>query len=62
MASRSRQTKAYATSLGSTHKTDKQDSLVIARYGLGNKPALWEPEASEIKELKTLIATKSPDC
>lgn len=47
--------KAYAESLGATHKTDKQDSLVIARYGVSNKPALWEPEPIEVRELKALI-------
>ncbi|MDO6423780.1 IS110 family transposase [Saccharophagus degradans] len=50
------QIKAYAKSLGATHKTDKQDSLVIARYGASNKPLLWQPEAAEVRQLKSLIA------
>lgn len=48
--------KSYAESLGNTHKTDKQDSLMIARFGAERRPALWQPEALEIRELKALIA------
>src|SRR5690606_37804258 len=48
--------KSYAKSLGNTHKTDKQDSLIIARFGAERRPALWQPEALEIRELKALIA------
>lgn len=48
--------KSYAQSLGNTHKTDKQDSLIIARFGAERRPALWQPEAPEIRELKALIA------
>lgn len=47
--------KSYAQSLGNTHKTDKQDSLIIARFGAERRPALWQPEAPEIRELKALI-------
>ncbi len=48
--------KAYAQSLGNTHKTDKQDSLIIARFGAERAPGLWQPEPLEIRELKALIA------
>lgn len=47
--------KAFSKSLGTTHKTDKQDSLLIARYGVSHNPALWCPEPAEIRELKALI-------
>ena len=47
---------AFAKSLGSTHKTDKLDSQVIARYGACQPLQAWEPEAPEIRELKALIA------
>lgn len=47
--------KSYAQSLGNTHKTDRQDSLIIARFGAERRPALWQPEAPEIRELKALI-------
>ena len=49
------QIKAFGKSMGQTHKTDKQDSLVIARYGWVHKPSLWQPEPLEIRELKALI-------
>lgn len=48
--------KAFGKSLGATHKTDKKDSLLIARYGAAHPPALWSPEPQEIRELKALIA------
>ena len=50
------QLKAFAKTLGSTHKTDKQDSLLIARYGYTHQPKAWQPERPEIRELKALIA------
>jgi len=31
----------YAKSLGVRRKTDKKDSLVLARYGATQQPALW---------------------
>lgn len=46
----------YAEALGKTHKTDKQDSRVLARYGMNEAPALWQPEAVEIRELKALLS------
>lgn len=46
----------FAKGLGAVHKTDKQDSLVLARYGALVKPALWQPEAPAIRELKALLA------
>ncbi len=48
--------KNYGKGLGNTHKTDKQDSLIIARYGAKENPQLWEPEKAEIRELKALLA------
>jgi len=46
---------SYAKSLGSRSKTDKKDSVVIARFGATQSPSLWKPEADEIRELKALI-------
>lgn len=46
----------FAKGLGLVHKTDKKDSLVLARYGAMVKPALWQPEPPAIRELKALIA------
>lgn len=47
---------SYAQALGKTHKTDKQDSHVLARYGMNEAPSLWHPEAAEIRELKALLS------
>lgn len=45
----------YAKSLGVRTKTDKKDSVVIARFGATQSPLLWQPEAREIRVLKALI-------
>ena len=46
----------YARSLGIQGKTDKQDSLVLARYGATQPVRPWTPERREVRELKALIA------
>jgi transposase len=46
----------FAKSTGGVHKTDKQDSLVLARYGTLMKPGYWQPEPPAIRELKALLA------
>jgi transposase len=48
----------YAKSLGSQSKTDKKDSVNIARYGMTQSPQLWVPERVEIRQLKALIARR----
>lgn len=48
--------KDFAKGLGSQHKTDKKDSFVLALFGSRMKPALWQPEPQEIRELKALLA------
>ena len=50
------QVKFYAQSLGVRSKNDKKDSVVLARYGAREHPALWQPEAREIRTLKALLA------
>jgi transposase len=50
------QAKFYAQSLGVRSKNDKKDSVVLARYGLHEKPRRWQPEALEIRALKALLA------
>jgi transposase len=50
------QVKSFAKSLGSQHKTDKIDSIILARYGALMKPQLWQPEPKAVRELKALIA------
>jgi transposase len=46
----------FAKGLGTVHKTDKADSLILARYGVMANPPLWQPEPVAIRELKALIA------
>jgi len=46
----------YAKSLGSLTKTDKKDSVIIARYGMTQSLRLWVPERVEVRQLKALIA------
>lgn len=46
----------YAKSQGSRIKTDKKDSITIARYGALHKCAPWQPEPSEIRQLKALLS------
>ncbi|MBS1624553.1 MAG: transposase [Bacteroidetes bacterium] len=36
-------------------KTDKKDAVMIAMYGEMVKPALWEPEAAHIMEMKDIL-------
>lgn len=47
--------KEFAKALGVTHKTDKADSLLLARFGYQMNPKRWTPEAAEIRKLKALI-------
>ncbi len=47
---------SYAKSLGTRTKTDKKDSVIIARFGATQSPRPWKPEPGEIRELKALIA------
>lgn len=46
----------YAKGLGVRNKTDKKDSLVLARYGAAVKPKYWQPEPQEVRELKALLS------
>ena len=49
----------YAESLGQTHKTDKTDGLMLARYGKAQvteaEARFWQPEAPEARHLKVLL-------
>jgi transposase len=47
---------AYAKSLGRRSKTDKKDSVTIARYGATQSLTLWQPEPIEIRQLKALVS------
>ena len=46
----------FAKGLGVRSKTDKKDSMVLARYGAMTAPRLWEPEPDNVRTLKALLA------
>ena len=50
------QIKRYAQSLGKRSKTDKKDSILLARFGATQQPRLWQPEPANIRVLKALMA------
>lgn len=49
--------RAWARSQGGRAKTDRQDALLLARFGASTQPALpvWQPLASEVSELDQLL-------
>jgi transposase len=49
----------FAKGMGVRSKTDKKDSMVLARYGVATQPRLWQPEPVEVRELKALLARLS---
>ena len=50
--------KEFARSEGVLHKTDKKDSLVLALYAKEkhSRLTLWQPEAEEIRHLRSLMS------
>jgi len=50
------QVRDFAKGLGCRTKTDKKDSMVLARFGLSTQPRIWQPEVVEIRTLKALLA------
>ncbi len=46
----------FAKGLGVRGKTDKKDSLVLARYSALVKPRLWQPEPKDVRTLKALLS------
>jgi transposase len=50
------QVRDFAKSLAVRNKTDASDRVVLARYGATAKPALWQPPAPEVVELKGLLS------
>ncbi len=49
--------RAWARSQGLRAKTDRQDALLLARFGASAQPAVpvWQPLASEVSELDQLL-------
>ncbi|WP_312510578.1 IS110 family transposase [Massilia sp.] len=52
------QLRAFAQGMGVKTKTDKQDSMVLARFGETQKPAPWQPPSASARRLKALLARR----
>lgn len=52
------QLRAFAQGLGVKNKTDKQDSAVLARFGMAQNPAPWQPPSPSARHLKALLARR----
>jgi transposase len=46
----------FGGALAMRSKTDKLDSLVLARYGAAIKPAAWQPPPAHVRELRALLS------
>jgi transposase len=51
-----KQVREFARSLGQRAKTDRQDAVMLARYGAERNPKQWAPLASEVSELESLLS------
>ncbi|MCJ8314303.1 MAG: IS110 family transposase [Saccharospirillaceae bacterium] len=49
--------KSYADGMGITHKTDKSDSIMLAKFAVDRreKVRIWQPDPIEVRELKSMI-------
>ena len=52
--------RSYANSLGSRHKTDKQDSTLLARFAHNTKPNLLTPPPAEVRAKVEAICKELP--
>ena len=52
------QLRQFAQGLGVKNKTDKADSIVLARYGEAVKPEAWQPPSKSARHLKALLARR----
>lgn len=52
------QLRAFAHGLGVKTKTDKADSVVLARYGATQDPAPWQPPSQSARRLKALLTRR----
>lgn len=50
------QVRDFAKGLAVRTKTDATDRVVLARFGVTNKPLPWQPPAPEVIELKALLS------
>ena len=49
------QVRYHAQGMGVRSKTDRKDSMMLARYGIERSPEPWQPEPPEVRELKRLL-------
>lgn len=49
------QVRHHAQAGGVRSKTDRKDSMMLARYGYERSPTPWQPEPPEVRELKRLM-------
>jgi len=52
------QLRAFAQGLGVKTKTDKQDSMVLAKFGATQKPTPWQAPSMSARRLKALLARR----
>ena len=52
------QLRSFAQGLGVKTKTDKADSVVLARYGATQNPDPWQPPSPSARQLKALLARR----
>ena len=59
--------KKFTQSIGLIHKTDKSDSIMLAKYGFSQHHGLtlWKPESIEVRGLKAMmrrLSSLEKDC
>lgn len=52
------QLRKFAQGLGVKTKTDKADSVVLARYGATQNPPAWQPPSLSVRSLKAMLARR----
>lgn len=52
------QSRKFAQALGIKTKTDKADSVVLARFGATQQPPAWQPPSASARRLKALLARR----
>jgi transposase len=52
------QLRSFAQGLGVKTKTDKADSVVLARYGATQNPMPWQPPSQSARKLKALLTRR----
>lgn len=52
------QLRKFAQGLGVKTKTDKADSVVLARFGATQNPPVWQPPSASVRALKALLTRR----